>query len=135
MQQEVVIRLHALKPRCVWVPIPNGFWIPTRSAAEVGEEEARKERELAGRLVAQMKRNGQLHEGAFDLGFWWENNGGAGIELKAPPTHTLLGTTPRGRLSANQRTFRDWCLEMGVEYRVCEDWAGVLAALKEWGRI
>jgi hypothetical protein len=34
LQEEVMLRLRALRPRCVIVPTANGVWLPARTPAE-----------------------------------------------------------------------------------------------------
>src|SRR5215831_3656586 len=63
LHQEVAIRLTALKPKCVWISPPNGFFIPSRS---------KEERDLARRLVSQMKKSGMITVGAPDWIFLWD---------------------------------------------------------------
>jgi len=44
---------------------------------------------------------------------------------------TLFGRKPKGRLSPEQRSFRDRCVDAGVEYLVAYCWEDVQAVLPE----
>jgi len=125
LHEEVAWRLAALKPRCIWLSPPNGFWAIARSE---------EEKTLAARIVSQMKKSGMLQPGVPDWIFLWSDGSGA-IELKRPAEKTLLWKTPAGRLSPAQKSFREQCEAAGVPYRVCSYWSEVETALREWGRI
>lgn len=129
LHEDIATRLKILRNqgmlRCVYFPVPNGVFIPARTE---------EEKNLVRRIIYQMKNAGLLLPGVADWIFLWDTGCGT-LEEKKPPTRTLLGTSPRGRLSVPQIAFGDWCQEMGVDHRVVEDWAGVLKALKEWGRV
>jgi hypothetical protein len=123
LQQEVMIRLRAYP--VIAIPVPNSFFIPARTAAE---------RAVARRLVSQMKKNGVLLTGAVDL-VVLGRGASCCIELKRPAERTLLQRTPAGRLSDDQKEFRDRCFAAGVNWARCESWAEVEAALKDRGVI
>ena len=53
------------------------------------------------------------------------------VELKRPASRDLFGRKPRGRLSPEQRAFRDRCVDVGVEYLVAECWEDVQCRLGE----
>ncbi len=125
LQQEVMLRLMALRPKCVIVPVPNSIWIPTRSPAE---------RAMAARIISQMKKSGQLLPGAADLLVLWGTGSGA-IELKRPPTRTLLGKLPGGRPSESQKDFATLCRAQGVRHCYATSWEEVHTALFIWGRL
>ncbi len=127
LHKEVALRLtmaeRAGRLHAVWYAIPNGMWIPTRNETE---------RILAARLVSQLKSDGMLMPGVFDLGFAWPHGSGF-IELKRPAERTLFGRVPKGRLSHDQNKFRDRCIAAGVHWAVCLAWSEVEATLMEWG--
>jgi hypothetical protein len=118
---EIGWRLKAMP--LIALPIPNGLWIPARTAAE---------RSLVARIIARMKADGMLLPGAPDLVLLWPG-GGAAIELKRPKTRDLLGTRPAGRLTDNQRWFAERCAELGVHHAYCSSWDELKAKLAAWG--
>lgn len=123
LQAEIMLRLRAYP--VVAAPIPNGVWLPARSPAE---------RTMAARIISQMKKMGLLLPGAPDIVVI--GAGGAGfLELKRAAEKTLLGRTPKGQLSSDQRDFRDQCQALGVNWAVCTSWDEVSATLKSWGVI
>lgn len=113
LQTEVMYRLNRYP--VIAVPIPNGTWIAPR-----GEEEHR----IAGRLVARAKADGMLLPGAPDLVLLGER-GSLCVELKRPASRDLFMRRPRGRLSPEQKAFRDRCVAAGVEYLVADCWEDV----------
>lgn len=121
----MAIRLRALKPNCIIVPVPNGAFFPARTVAE---------RTLVRRLVHQMKAEGQMMPGAADLLVLWRDGCGA-IELKRPAQKTLLGKTPAGRASDAQIEFADRCAVLGIRHVYATSWEDVRKALADWGRI
>lgn len=125
LQREITTRLRFAPLDAILVPSPNGVYIPGRTPAE---------RELARRIIHQLKVDGQILVGAPDLVFLWE--GGCGcIELKRPPGKTLLGKQRAGTLSAEQRKFLEQCFYHNVPYVVCQSWPEVRDQLKHWGRL
>lgn len=105
----------------VAIPVPNGIWIPARNEAE---------ERLVARIIARMKTDGMLLPGAADLVLLGEK-GGMCVELKAPASRDLFGRRPKGRLSPEQRAFRDRCVDVGVEYIVAECWDDIQHRLPE----
>lgn len=125
LQREVVTRLRFAPLDAILVGSPNGFYIPARTA---------EERQLARRLVHQLKRDGMLTPGAPDLLFLW-GDGCAGIELKRPEEKRLFDKQRRGVVSPEQTAFRMRCFELHVRYAVCESWPEVRDMLIAWGRL
>jgi hypothetical protein len=125
LHREVMWQLRAARPDCVVVPVPNGTWIPARTDAE---------RRLVGRIIAQMKADGQLLPGASDLLMLWRDGCGA-IELKAPAVHTFLGRRQAGRPGPAQLEFERACAEHGVRHIYASGWGEVRNALESWGRL
>lgn len=125
LQREVMLRLRHAPLAAIVVPSPNGVFIPARTPAE---------RELARRIVHQLKLDGQLLPGAPDLLFLWQDGCGC-VELKRAAEKTLLGRQRSGQLSVDQRVFRDRCDDLGIPYAVCQSWAEVRDRLKVWGRL
>jgi hypothetical protein len=95
--------------------VPNGLWIPARTEAE---------RTLVARIINRMKSDGMLTPGAPDLVIAG-TRGALMCELKRPPTADLFTKRPKGRLSPEQKTFRDACAAAGVRYVVAYDWDDV----------
>jgi hypothetical protein len=119
LQQDVLYRL-ARYP-VVAIPVPNGIWLPAHNEAE---------RAVVARLMARMKTDGMLVPGAPDLVLMGEKRALC-IELKRSASRDLFGRKPRGRLSPEQRAFRDRCVDCGVEYIVAECWEDVQCMLPE----
>ena len=119
LQQEVLLRLR-LYP-VIPVVVPNSIYFPARTEAE---------RNIISRVVAQMKNDGMLVPGSPDLILLGER-GGLCVELKRPASRDLFGRRPRGRLSPEQRAFRERCVDVGVEYLVAECWEDVAVRLSE----
>jgi hypothetical protein len=113
LQSEILYRLKAHP--VVAAAIPNGLWIPQRTDAE---------RDIAVRIVARMKSDGMLTPGAPDLVLLGAK-GALCVELKRPASRDLFGRKPKGRLSPEQKEFRDRCIRAGVRYVVAYDWADV----------
>ena len=125
LQTEIMVRLRHAPLAAVVIGSPNGIFIPARTPAE---------RELARRIVHQLKRGGQLTPGAADLLFLWTDGCGC-IELKRPEVKQLFGKQRRGSLSPDQINFQGQCYRHGVPYEVCESWPEVREVLKSWGRL
>ena len=119
LHQEVLLRLR-LYP-VIPVVVPNSIYFPARSDAE---------RSIISRVVAQMKNDGMLVPGSPDLILLGER-GALCCELKRSASRDLFGRKPRGRLSPEQRAFRDRCVDVGVEYVVAECWEDVQCRLPE----
>jgi hypothetical protein len=105
----------------VAIPIPNGIWLPAHNEAE---------RVVVARLMARMKTDGMLVPGAPDLVLLGEK-GALCVELKRGASRDLFGRKPRGRLSPEQRAFRDRCIDCGVDYAVASTWEDVACLLPE----
>jgi len=114
LQSEILYRLNRYP--VVAIPIPNGIWVPARGEAEKG---------LVKRLIARMKTDGMLVPGAPDLVLMGEK-GALCVELKREPSRDLFMKRPRGRLSPEQRAFKQRCADAGVGYLVAS--GGALAA-------
>ena len=125
LQSEIMLRLGALAAPIIAIPIPNSVFIPARTEAE---------RRLAGRIISQMKANGQLLPGAPDLVILGQDFSAA-IELKRPASRTLLGRLRAGRPSDSQIEFAAQCAQHGVRHVYATSWEEVRGALTEWGRI
>jgi hypothetical protein len=125
LQREVVLRLKHAPLRALMIGSANGIFIPARTPAE---------REMARRIVYQLKLDGAINPGAADLVFLWGDGCGC-IELKRPATRDLLSKARRGELSEEQRAFRMRCFEHLIRHAVCESWADVRDTLIAWGRL
>ena len=119
LQTEILYRL-ARYP-VVAIPIPNGIWLPAHNESE---------RAVVARLMARMKTDGMLVPGAPDLVIAGER-GAVMCELKRPASRDLFGRKPKGRLSPEQRSFRDRCIDAGVEYLVASSWEDIAGMLPE----
>ena len=119
LQSEILYRL-ARYP-VVAVPVPNGIWLPAHNEAE---------RVVVARLMARMKSDGMLVPGAPDLVLMGEKRALC-IELKRSASRDLFGRKPKGRLSPEQKAFRDRCVDCGVEYIVASSWDDVQCMLHE----
>ena len=119
LQHEIMLRLNRYPVMAV--PVPNGTFLPARTEAEA---------RITARISHRMKSEGQLLPGAPDLVLLGER-GGLCVELKRPASRDLLGRRPRGRLSPEQRAFRDRCVDVGVEYVVAECWDDIQHRLPE----
>ncbi len=125
IQREIMLRLRFAPLDALIIPVPNGIWLPARNEAE---------RSLIARLIARLKADGFLLPGAADLLVLARDFSGA-IELKRPAASTLLGKTPKGRLSEAQRGFKQSCEALGIAYALCSSWADVRDRLIAWGRL
>jgi hypothetical protein len=119
LQTEILYRLNRYP--VVPIAVPNGLWIPARSEAEQA---------LVARIVRRMKDDGMLTPGAPDL-VLLGRRGALCVELKRPVSRDLFGRKPKGRLSPDQKLFRDRCTAAGVPYLVAYDWADVESSLEE----
>jgi hypothetical protein len=119
LQTEILYRL-ARYP-VVAVPVPNGIWLPAHNEAE---------RAVVARLMARMKTDGMLVPGAPDLILMGEQRAVC-VELKRSASRDLFGRKPKGRLSPEQKAFRERCIDTGVEYIVAECWEDVQCVLPE----
>jgi hypothetical protein len=118
VQTEIAWRLKAYP--VVSAAIPNGLWVPARNEAE---------RILVARIINRMKTDGMLTPGAGDLVLAGAK-GCAFVECKRPATRDLLTVRPAGRLSPEQREFRDRCERAGVRYVVAHSWDDVESGLE-----
>lgn len=119
LQQEVILRL--LRYPVVPVVVPNSIYFPARTEAE---------RAIIARVVSQMKNTGMLTPGAPDLILMGEK-GALCVELKREHSRDLFMKRPRGRLSPEQKMFKQRCVDAGVEYVVAYCWEDVQAVLPE----
>ena len=119
LQSEILYRL-ARYP-VVACAIPNGIFLPAHNEAE---------RVLVRRIVARMRDDGMLTPGAPDLVIAGERRC-VMVELKRPASRDLFGRRPRGRLSPEQKTFQQRCVDCGVEYIVASSWDDVQCMLHE----
>lgn len=119
LTQEVMYRIKRYP--VIAVPVPNSVYFPARTEAE---------RSIISRVVSQMKNDGMLVPGSPDLILLGEK-GALCCELKRSASRDLFGRRPRGRLSPEQRAFRDRCVDVGVEYVVAECWEDIQCRLPE----
>jgi hypothetical protein len=105
----------------VAIPVPNGIWLPAHNEAE---------RVVIARLMARMKTDGMLTPGAPDLVLMGEKRAVC-VELKRSASRDLFGRKPRGRLSPEQKAFRQRCVDTGVDYLVATSWEDVQHILPE----
>lgn len=119
LQEEVILRLKRYP--VVSIAVPNSLYFPARTEAE---------RNIISRVVSQMKNTGMLTPGAPDV-VALSNRGALCIELKRDVSRDLFRRRPKGRLSPEQRAFRDRCNDVGVPYIVAYSWEEVRAALLE----
>jgi len=119
LQTEILYRL-ARYP-VVACAVPNGIFLPAHNEAE---------RVLVRRIVARMRDDGMLTPGAPDLVIAGERRC-VMVELKRPASRDLFGRKPKGRLSPEQKTFQQRCVDVGVEYIVAECWEDVQCVLPE----
>ena len=117
LQTEILLRLGRYP--VVAIPSCNGMYIPSRNEAEAA---------LVARIINRMKSDGMLLPGAPDLVLLGEK-GSLCVELKRPASRDLFGRKPRGRLSPEQKIFRDRCVAAGVEYLVADCWSDVESRL------
>ena len=102
LQTEILYRL-ARYP-VVAIPIPNGIWLPAHNESE---------RAVVARLMARMKTDGMLVPGAPDLVLMGAK-GALCVELKREASRDLLVKRPKGRLSPEQKAFKQRCADAGV---------------------
>jgi hypothetical protein len=121
LQTEIMLRLNRYP--VVPISVPNGLWIPARSPAEQA---------LVGRIVRRMRDDGMLTPGAPDLVLMGQK-GALCVELKRAASRDLFMRRPKGRLSPEQRVFRDRCRDADVPYIVAYDWADVECSLGRSG--
>ena len=119
LQTEILYRL-ARYP-VVPIAVPNGLYMPARTE---------EERVLVRRIVARMRNDGMLTPGAPDLVLLGEKRALC-LELKRPASRDIFMKRPKGRLSPEQRAFRDRCVDCGVEYLVADCWEDVQHVLPE----
>ena len=119
LQSEILLRLNRYP--VVAIPVPNGIWLPSHNEAE---------KAVVARLMARMKTDGMLAPGAPDLVLLGERRAVC-IELKRGASRDLFGRKPKGRLSPEQKAFRDRCVDAGVEYLVADCWEDVQVVLPE----
>ena len=119
LQTEILYRLNRYP--VVAIPVPNGIWLPAHNEAE---------KLVIARLMARMKSDGMLTPGAPDLVLMGERRAVC-VELKRAASRDLFGRKPRGRLSPEQKTFQQRCVDCGVEYIVAECWEDVEALLPD----
>ena len=117
LQVEIAWRLKAYP--VVAAAIPNGLWVPSHNPAE---------RAVVARIINRMKTDGMLTPGAGDM-ILAGAKGCCFVECKRPTTRDLLTTRPKGRLSPEQRAFRDRCAAAGVRYVVAYDWEDIAGSL------
>ena len=113
LQTEIAYRLKAYP--VVSVPVPNGIFLPSRSPAEQA---------VVARIVNRMKTDGMLLPGSPDLCILGAK-GGLYCELKREKSRDLFTTRPKGRLSPEQKDFRDRCAAAGVKYLVASSWSEI----------
>ncbi len=113
LQTDILYRLNRYP--VVAIPVPNGIWLPARSDAE---------KDIVKRLIARMKSDGMLVPGAPDLVLLGAK-GAVCVELKREPSRDLFMRRPRGRLSPEQKAFKQRCADAGVGYLVAYYWADV----------
>ena len=119
LQTEILYRL-ARYP-VVAIAVPNGIFLPARTE---------EERVLVRRIVARMRDDGMLTPGAPDLVIAGERRA-VMVELKRPASRDLFGRKPKGRLSPEQKAFRDRCIVSGVDYMIASSWEDVQCMLPE----
>ena len=119
LQSEILLRLNRYP--VVAVPSANGIYLPARSEAE---------QSIVARIINRMKADGMLLPGAPDLVLLGEK-GSLCVELKRPASRDLFMRRPKGRLSPEQKLFRDRCIAAGVAYLVADCWPDVEARLHE----
>lgn len=113
LQTEIMLRLNRFP--VVAVPSANGIYLPARSEAEQA---------IVARIVNRMKSDGMLVPGVPDVCILGAK-GALCVELKRPASRDLFGRKPKGRLSPEQKIFRDRCVAAGVSYIVCDCWEDV----------
>ena len=119
LQSEILYRLNRYP--VVAIPVPNGIWLPARGDEEKG---------IVKRLIARMKTDGMLVPGAPDLILMGERRAVC-VELKRSASRDLFGRKPKGRLSPEQKAFRQRCVACDVSYHVASSWEDVQCILPE----
>jgi hypothetical protein len=119
LQTEVLYRLNRYP--VVALSVPNGIWLPAHDEAE---------KDIVKRLIARMKTDGMLTPGAPDLVVMGSRRSVC-VELKRPASRDLFGRKARGRLSPDQKAFRQRCIDHDIEYIVASDWEDIRAVLPE----
>ena len=119
LQTEILYRLARYPVAAI--AVPNGIFLPAHND---------QERDLVRRIVARMRNDGMLTPGAPDLVLLGEKRALC-LELKRPASRDIFMKRPKGRLSPEQRAFRDRCVDCGVEYLVADCWEDVEAVLPE----
>jgi len=119
LQTEILYRL-ARYP-VIAIPVPNGIWLPAHNE---------QERTVVARLMARMKSDGMLVPGAPDLVVMGEKRAVC-VELKRAASRDLFGRKPKGRLSPEQKAFRQRCVACDVSYHVASSWEDVQCILPE----
>ena len=119
LQTEILYRL-ARYP-VVAIAVPNGIFLPARTEPE---------RILVRRIVARMRDDGMLTPGAPDLVIAGEKRC-VMVELKREHSRDLFMKRPRGRLSPEQKMFKQRCVDAGVDYLVAYCWEDVQCVLPE----
>lgn len=121
LQAEIMVRLRAWP--VIALPIPNGIWIPARTAPE---------RAMVARIISQMKANGLLVAGAPDLVLLWFQ-GAALVELKRPASRDLLTRRQRGRPTEAQAAIAERAAELGVRHAYVTSWDELRDQMVVWG--
>ena len=119
LQSEILYRLNRYP--VVAIPVPNGIWLPAHNEAE---------KAVVARLMARMKSDGMLTPGAPDLCIAGKKRC-VMVELKREHSRDLFMRRPRGRLSPEQKMFKQRCVDAGVEYLVAYCWEDVQVILPE----
>ena len=117
LQTEVLYRLNRYP--VVAIPVPNGLYVPAHNE---------REEAVVARIINRMKTDGMLIPGAPDLCLLGAK-GALCVELKRPVSRDLFMRRPKGRLSPEQKDFRERCERVGVRYLVAYDWADVQGSL------
>jgi len=118
LQTEIMLRLNRYP--VVAIPSANGMYLPARDEHE---------RAIVARIVNRMKTDGMLIPGAPDLCLLGAK-GALCVELKRPVSRDLFMRRPKGRLSPEQKEFRERCERVGVRYTVAHCWADVECSLE-----
>lgn len=105
------------------IPIPNGTWLPV-SRGEGGD----RERALVGKIINRMKATGMMVPGSPDL-ILLGAKGALCVELKRPASKDVSGRHQKGRLSPEQKAFRERCANAGVSYLVAYCWEDVQCSM------
>lgn len=117
LHTEVLYRLNRYP--VVAIPSANGMYLPARDEHE---------RAIVARIVNRMKTDGMMLPGAPDL-VLLSAKSALCVELKRPVSRDLFMRRPKGRLSPEQKDFRDRCAAVGVRYTVAHCWEDVVGSL------